>query len=81
MGYLGLEINSKSMELSLPGEKLRQIRREATKLLSQPLVSARSLSQFIGKLNAAVQAVVQASLFYRHLQSNLKNTLASGNLG
>ena len=44
--FLGLEIDSRLMELSLPGAKLRQIKGEA-------LVSARSLSQFIGKLNAA----------------------------
>ena len=44
-------------------------------------VSPRLLSQFIGKLNAAAQAVVPAPLFYRHLQGNLKSALASGSLG
>lgn len=79
--FLGLEVNLISMELRLPGEKLSQIRGETTKLLSQSLVSARVLSQFIEKLNAAAEAVVPASLFYRHLQGNLKSTLASGNHG
>ena len=69
------------MEISLPGEKLRQIREEATKLLSQSQVSARLLSQFIWKLNAAAQAVVPAPLFYRHLQGSLRSALASGNHG
>ena len=79
--FLGMVVNSVSMEISLPGEKLRQIRGEATKLLSQSQVSARLLSKFIGKLNAAAQAVVPAPLLYRHLQGNLRSTLASGNHG
>ena len=58
--FLGLVINSQSMELR---EKLRQIKGEATKLLSQQLVTARALSQFIGKLNAAAQAVTPAPSF------------------
>ena len=70
--FLGLVINSQSTELR---EKLRQIKGEATKLLSQQLVTARALSQFIGKLNAAAQAVTPAPLFYCHLQGNLKTTL------
>ena len=56
-------------------------KREVTKLLSQQLVLARAFSQFIGKLNAATQAVTPAPLFYRHLQGNLKNALASGDQG
>ena len=77
--FLGLLTNSLSMELSLPGEKLRQIKMEAARLLPQQLVSARALSQFIGKLSAAAQAAAPAPLFYCHLQGNLKNALASGN--
>ena len=73
--FLGLVVNSVSMELSLPGEKLQQIWGEATMLLSKPLVSARALSQFIGKLNAAAQAIVLAPLFYCHSQGDLKTPL------
>ena len=71
--FLDLIVDSVFMEISLPREKLRQIRREATKLLSQSQESARVLSQFTGKLNTAAQAVVPAPLFYRHLQGNLKS--------
>ena len=42
--FLGLVTNSLSMELSLLGEELRQIKGEAARLLSQQLVSARALS-------------------------------------
>ena len=38
--FLGLVVNSVSVELSLPGEKLKPIRGEATMLHSQSLVSA-----------------------------------------
>ena len=76
--FLSLVTNSQSMELSLPGEKLRQIKGEAARLLFQQLVSARALSQFIGKLSATAQAVAPVPLFCRHLQGNLKNALASG---
>ena len=69
------------LELSLLRAKLRQIRGDAEKLLSQTLIPARCLFQFIGKLNAAAQAVIPAPLFYRHLHGSLKNALASGNLG
>ena len=79
--FLGLVTDSRSMELSFPGKKLRQIRGEALKILSQPLVSTRTLSQLIGKLNAAAQAVVPAPLLYRHLQGSLKSALASGSHG
>jgi len=73
--FLGLVTNSQAMELSLPGKKLRQIKGEAMKLLSQKLVSARAFSQFIGNLSATAQAVAPTPLFYRHLQGNLKMPL------
>ena len=60
-----LVTNSQAMEL-------RQIKREATKLLTQKLVSVRVLFQFIEKLSADTQAVAPAPLFYCHLQGNLK---------
>ena len=61
------------------GEKLRQIRKEATHLLTCQVVSAHQLSQFIGKLNATAQAIQVAPLFYRALQANLQEALAVGN--
>ena len=40
--------------------------------------SVRKLAQFIGKLNAASQAVFPAPLFYRHLHRDLQGALARG---
>ena len=55
--FLGLMVDSLAIQLKLPGDKLRQIRKEAAQLLTCEAVSARQLSQFIGKLNAASQAI------------------------
>ena len=62
--FLGLLLNTTSMCLTLPGHKIRTIRKEAALLLRQGNFSARKLAQFIGKLNAASQAVFPAPLFY-----------------
>ena len=76
--FLGLLLNTTSMCLTLPGHKIRTIRKEAALLLRQGNFSARKLAQFIGKLNAASQAVFPAPLFYRHLQRDLQGALARG---
>ena len=77
--FLGLMVDSLAIQLKLPGDKLRQIRKEAAQLLTCEAVSARQLSQFIGKLNAASQAIQVAPLFYRALQANLQEALVLGN--
>ena len=77
--FLGLIVDSLGTQLKLPGEKLRQIRKEATHLLTCQVVSTHQLSQFIGKLNATTQAIQVAPLFYRALQANLQEALAVGN--
>ena len=75
--FLGLTINS-SLQLKLPGEKIQQIRKEATQLQVQHFVSARQLLHFLGKLNAASQAMWAAPLFYWALQRDLQKTLLHG---
>ena len=77
--FLGLRVDTFTMTLSLPGHKIRMIRGEAIQLLRQGSISARKVAQFIGKLNAAAQAVFPAPLFYRHLQRDLQEALARGN--
>ena len=67
--YLGFMINSLTGELSLPKEKVVQIRSEAIRLMDQDLVSARELTQLIGKMLAAILAVYPAPLHYRNLQA------------
>ena len=76
--FLGLQLDTSTMCLSLPGHKIRTIRGDAAQLLRQSSISARRVAQFIGKLNAASQAVFPAPLFYRHLQRDLQGALSRG---
>ena len=52
--FLGFNIDSTTMELKLPGDKIKKIRGEARRLLSQTDNSALALSRFLGKLNHAI---------------------------
>ena len=73
--FLGLKVDSVSLHLSLPGEKLHHIRMEVRQHLQRPQVTARQLAQLLGKLNAASQAVLPAPLFYQSLQGDLQRVL------
>ena len=68
MTFLGFIVDSTKKQLSLPPEKMKQIKEEANKLLRQEEVSARALACFIGKLTAAILAIYPAPLHYRGLQ-------------
>ena len=73
--FLGFTVNSTEMELKMPGEKIKKIRSEATKALQARTVSALMLSCIIGKMNAATQAIPMAPLYYRNLQTCLREAL------
>ena len=73
--FLGFKVNSVSLHLSLPGEKLHHIRMEVRQHLQRLQVTARQLAQLIGKLHAALQAVLPAPLFYQSLQGDLHRVL------
>ena len=77
--YLGLLVNSKTLQLRLPGEKLHHIRVELNQILQKLHVTAQQLAQIIGKLNAASQAVLPAPLFYWSLQGDLQRALKNSN--
>ena len=76
--FLGMIINSKEMDISLPGSKIRDIKEEARRLLNHPNPSAQSLSHLIGKLNATTPALQMAPLFCQALQTCLKQALEAG---
>ena len=65
--FLGFMTDLTRQELHLPAEKIKKIRAEARKLSASTSTTARKLSQFLGKLNAATQAVPVAPLFYQNL--------------
>ena len=70
--YLGFNLDSVHMTLSLPEVKLELLLQECSRALSQSHLSVRSLARLIGRMSAASQAILPAPLFYRGLQ-NLKN--------
>ena len=73
--FLGMLLNSITMEIKLPGEKIKKIRQEAHRLLAIKQPSAQQLSQLLGKLNATTPALQMAPLFCRSLQMCLKQAL------
>ena len=58
--FLGFQIDSPSMELKLPGEKIKNIRVEARKVLAAEQITALMLSKVLGKMNAATKAITMA---------------------
>ena len=73
--FLGFMINSETMEIKMPGEKIKHIRLEAKKLQEKDSCQAIALSRLLGKLNHASQAIPPAPLFYRNLQLCLQRSL------
>ena len=73
--FLGFSVNSVQQELSLPAGKVKKIRAETRHLLEGNQITARKLSQLLGRLQAATRAVPLAPLFYRKLQWALQRTL------
>lgn len=52
--FLGFTVNTVSMELSLPTEKLKKIRAESRKLLGEGLISGRALSRLCERLREPI---------------------------
>jgi len=73
--HLGFTIDTTAMTLSVPRAKVRDIRREANKLLRLGETSLRSLSAFIGKAMAMLAAVFPARLQTRRLTQLLNSAL------
>jgi len=66
--FLGFEIYTQPMTLSIPQEKMRKIQQDARRLLTKSQVSVRELAQFVGKATATILALPTATLHYRALQ-------------
>ena len=75
LDFLGLMIDTRSMIISLPAEKLKKIRAEARKMAQSMSVLARDLARLLGKMNATSSVLPVAPLFCRHLQRNLSQAL------
>ena len=66
--FLGFNINSVSMKISLPKSKINQIKYETNKWIKNPSGTIRQLAQLNGKLAATIQAILPARLKYRALE-------------
>ena len=64
-------------QLSLPKEKVVQIKSEAIRLMDQDLVSPRELIQLISKMSVAILVVYPAPPHYRSLQALKHKALAA----
>jgi hypothetical protein len=74
--FLGFIIDPILMELQLPRDKIKSIRRECLTVLQSDKVTVRDLSRVLGKLTASIQAVFPAPLHYRHIQADKHKALA-----
>ena len=76
--FLGLIVDTLSMELRLPLDKLKKICAESRKLAREQTTSACSLARLLGKMNATTPVIPPAPLFCRHLQMSLTRALEEG---
>ena len=78
MEYLGFLIDSVKMQFSLPPLKIQDLITQCTDLLNVGQATARTLATVIGKMTAAVRAILPAPLQYRHLQRLKAKALFQG---
>ena len=78
LDHLGFHFNTQDMTLAVPKTKLRNIRREATKIRNAGATTVRALSSFIEKAMATTAAVFPARLMTQHLMSLKNAALKSG---
>jgi hypothetical protein len=76
--FLGYTINSVTMTLFLPKEKVLKIVNSCRELLKADKVSARDLAQVIGQLTATNEAVLPGSFHYRSLKILKTRALHTG---
>ena len=66
--FLGMEINSEDLTITLPQEKKDQIVKQCRDLLWKSSVSIRELTELIGGLASTAIAILPAPLQYRAMQ-------------
>ena len=66
--FLGLEIDSVRMTLTLPQEKVKKLRLKCQKLISNPRMTLWEVTSLLGTLCSTAQAVLPAMLQIRFLQ-------------
>ena len=69
--FLGFQIDSTCMMLSLPAEKTDKILDCCRRLLVSQSITLRNLASLMGLLESSRPAILRAPLHFRHLQSDL----------
>jgi len=77
--FLGFQVDSVAMTLTLPEDKVIDIRQRCLHMLQERSTTVREMAKLIGKLTATAQAVLPAPLFYRRLQMQKSRALLAGN--
>ena len=77
--FLGFVIDSVSMKVSLPDDKVQKIQTKCQEMLNAKTVTVRALAKLIGKVAASVQAILPGPLHYRQLQILKAYGLKQGN--
>ena len=75
MEFLGFVVDSLTLSLALPRDKIRKVRKECQTLLDSPLVTVRQLAKLLGHLTSTIQAVFPGPLHFRHLQNEKNRAL------
>ena len=76
--FLGFTVNSVTLTLSLPRDKVRKVKRESQLFLDNRLPTIQELSKVLGLLTSSIQAAFPVPLYFRHLQKD-KNRAFSVN--
>ena len=76
--FLGMTVDSLTLCLALPRDKVRGIRRECESLIANPTTTVRQLAHLLGRLSSSIQTVFPAPLYYRYLQQAKIQALRSG---
>jgi hypothetical protein len=76
--HLDIIIDSTEILISVPRDKIRELHREVSRLLSKPTFKIRHLFSFVGKPQALTTAVIPARLQSRHLLADKNSALQQG---
>lgn len=66
--FLGLQLNSINMTISLPEDKINKIQAFCSKILAEETFTIRYLAEFIGVLVSSLPGVKNGELYYRYLE-------------
>ena len=66
--FLGMLVNTNTLLVSLPADRVKEIMAEAIRISNMASLSVHLLFHFLGKLSTATQAIPPAPLFFYCLQ-------------